>query len=56
MEIDKKNTVVKLKNYKNKCPNCKKIAKEPFSPFCSKKCAELDLLKWLSDEHQLNIE
>ena len=56
MEINKKNKVIKLKKHQNKCPTCKKIAKEIFSPFCSKKCAELDLLKWLSDEHQLNLK
>ena len=55
MEIVKKNNVIKLKKKKVICPTCKKIPKEPYSPFCSKKCAELDLMKWLSDEHQLNF-
>ena len=55
MEINKKNNVVHLKKIKSKCPTCKKIPKEPYSPFCSKKCSELDLMKWLSDEHQINI-
>ena len=55
MEIVKKSNVVRLKKNIAKCPTCKKNTKEPFSPFCSKKCAELDLVKWLSDEHQLNI-
>jgi uncharacterized protein len=55
MEVVKKNNIIQLKKKINKCPTCKKIPKEPFSPFCSKKCAELDLMKWLSDEHQTNI-
>ena len=55
MEIDKKNNIFKLKKKKSKCPTCNKISKEPFSPFCSNKCADLDLLKWLTDEHQINI-
>jgi len=57
MEIKKKlkNNIFQLKN-KAKCPTCKKVAKEPFVPFCSKKCAEIDLMKWLSDEHQLNTK
>ena len=55
MEVNKKNNIIKLKKKISKCPTCKKVAREPFSPFCSKKCAELDLMKWLSDEHQLNI-
>ena len=55
MEVVKKNNIVNLKKRKNKCPSCKKFSKEPFSPFCSKKCAELDLMKWLTDEHQINL-
>ena len=55
MEVVKKNNIIQLKQKKSKCPTCKKIPKEPFSPFCSKKCAELDLMKWLFDEHQTNI-
>ena len=55
MEVIKKNNIIQLNKKKGKCPTCKKLPKEPFSPFCSKKCAELDLLKWLSDEHQINI-
>ena len=57
MEIKKnlKNNIFSVKN-KNKCPTCKKVAKEPYMPFCSKKCAELDLMKWLSDEHQLDLK
>ncbi|MDC2992203.1 DNA gyrase inhibitor YacG [Pelagibacteraceae bacterium] len=43
-------------NKRSQCPNCKKIAKEPFIPFCSKKCASIDLMKWLTDEHQINIK
>ena len=54
MEVDKKNNIVHLKKRKSKCPTCKKISKESFSPFCSKKCAELDLMKWLTDEHQIS--
>ena len=56
MEIKKqKNNIIPLKK-KSKCPTCKKIAQEPFIPFCSKKCANLDLLKWLTDKHGLEIK
>ena len=55
MEIIKKNKVVHLKKKKSKCPTCKNMPKEPFSPFCSKKCSELDLMKWLTDQQQINI-
>ena len=56
MEVKKKDKIIKLIKKKHKCPTCKKISKEPFSPFCSKKCAELDLMKWLSDEHQFDYD
>ena len=56
MEIKKNNNIVQLKKKKSKCPTCSKVVKEPFNPFCSKKCAELDLMKWLSDGYQLNID
>ena len=57
MEIkkSKKNNIISLKK-KSKCPTCKKVSKEPFIPFCSKKCASLDLMKWLTDEHGLQIK
>tara|TARA_Y100001970_G_scaffold260602_1_gene342835 strand:+ start:65 stop:244 length:180 start_codon:yes stop_codon:yes gene_type:complete len=57
MEVkkNKKNKVLSL-NKKLKCPTCKKLAVEKFSPFCSKKCASLDLTKWLLDEYQINIK
>ncbi len=56
MEIKKpsQNKIIKIINKKIKCPNCKKKALDPFSPFCSKKCSDLDLFKWLSDESYTN--
>ena len=54
-KADIKNNLVQLKKFKSKCPTCKKKSQYPFSPFCSKKCADLDLMKWLSDQHQINI-
>ena len=55
MEIKKikKNNIFPIKK-RVKCPVCKKIANEPFIPFCSKKCASIDLMKWLKDEYQVN--
>lgn len=29
-----------------KCPLCGKLAVEGFKPFCSKRCADLDLGQW----------
>ena len=31
-----------------KCPICGKPTKEEFKPFCSKRCADVDLNRWLS--------
>ncbi|KKC33266.1 DNA gyrase inhibitor YacG [Devosia psychrophila] len=31
-----------------KCPICKKAASEAFKPFCSKRCADVDLNRWLT--------
>ena len=30
------------------CPICGRIASEKFRPFCSKRCADIDLHRWLS--------
>ena len=32
----------------------KKNATESYIPFCSKKCSDVDLMKWLSDEVYFN--
>jgi len=29
------------------CPTCGKPAAEEFKPFCSKRCADIDLNRWL---------
>ena len=31
-----------------KCPICGKPAVEAYKPFCSKRCADVDLNRWLS--------
>ena len=58
MEIKKKysDKVVSIKRIKLKCPTCKKKSSDYFSPFCSKKCADQDLMKWLSDEQSINLK
>ena len=45
------NKVIKINNRKLvKCPTCQKNASESYYPFCSVKCSNIDLKKWLSDE------
>ena len=37
-------------------PNMQKRSLDPFTPFCSKKCSDIDLMKWLSDENYINLK
>ncbi|MDC0226668.1 DNA gyrase inhibitor YacG [Alphaproteobacteria bacterium] len=57
MEInsDFKNNVIKFNKKKALCPTCKKKSTKFFLPFCSKKCSDLDLLKWLSEDNPNNF-
>jgi endogenous inhibitor of DNA gyrase (YacG/DUF329 family) len=34
-----------------KCPICGKPAQTQFRPFCSRRCADVDLHRWLSDSY-----
>ncbi len=31
------------------CPICKRLAVAAYQPFCSRRCADVDLHRWLSD-------
>ena len=55
MEIKNQKTKILQLRKKTNCHSCKKKSKDPFTPFCSKKCANQDLIKWLSDEYQNKI-
>jgi Uncharacterized protein conserved in bacteria len=37
----------------NKCPICKKATVADFRPFCSKRCANVDLFNWLKGEYAI---
>ena len=58
MEINsnKKRKVIDIKNKKANCPNCKKKSIEPFTPFCSKKCSDLDLIKASIEQKSKNLK
>ena len=56
MEIKNINKFLNKSKSKVKCPNCKKKSVLRFNPFCSKKCSDIDLIKWLENENQLNID
>jgi endogenous inhibitor of DNA gyrase (YacG/DUF329 family) len=36
-----------------KCPICKKPATPEHKPFCSKRCADIDLGRWLTESYAL---
>ena len=38
---------------KTTCPMCKKPSAKDYTPFCSKRCADLDLGKWLDGNYIL---
>ncbi len=44
-------TVVPLK--KSKCPNCAKPAAADYQPFCSERCANLDLGRWFDGSYRI---
>ena len=49
MEVKRKSAkILPLSKITIKCPTCKKKSILTFAPFCSKKCSNLDLMKWLS--------
>ncbi|MFY0596754.1 MAG: DNA gyrase inhibitor YacG [Cognatishimia sp.] len=33
------------------CPICKKPTEQAYRPFCSKRCADIDLGKWFGEEY-----
>lgn len=35
------------------CPICGRIPSEKFRPFCSKRCADVDLHRWLSGSYAI---
>ena len=38
------------------CPNCGKPATPAFRPFCSKRCADVDLNRWLKGSYAIPVE
>ena len=38
-----------------KCPICSKPADEKYRPFCSKRCADVDLNRWLSGRYAIPV-
>ena len=38
------------------CPICAKPSDEKYRPFCSKRCADVDLAKWMSGSYAMPSE
>ena len=38
---------------KARCPICKRGTEEAFRPFCSKRCADVDLSRWLTGSYAI---
>jgi hypothetical protein len=39
-----------------RCPACGKPAVAEFRPFCSRRCADVDLYRWLSGVYRIKTE
>ncbi len=40
---------------KRKCPICGKLASVEVTPFCSKRCADVDLHRWLGEGYRVPV-
>jgi endogenous inhibitor of DNA gyrase (YacG/DUF329 family) len=38
------------------CPICGRLADEKYRPFCSKRCADIDLNRWLSGVYAVPVK
>jgi endogenous inhibitor of DNA gyrase (YacG/DUF329 family) len=43
------------KSSAGKCPICGKPADPDYKPFCSKRCADVDLQRWLSGRYAIPV-
>lgn len=41
---------------KSSCPICKKDSVFKYRPFCSKRCADIDLAHWLRGDYKIDGE
>jgi uncharacterized protein len=42
-------------NRSGSCPICRKPAAEKFAPFCSRRCADVDLHRWLGGVYAVPV-
>jgi len=39
-----------------RCPQCGKPMAEEYKPFCSRRCADVDLARWLRGDYRIPVE
>lgn len=54
MTESKPKTVVPIRG--RTCPICRKPAEAAFKPFCSKRCADIDLGRWLGESYRIETD
>lgn len=42
-----------MSEFKAKCPICDRASDAKYRPFCSKRCADVDLARWLSGSYAI---
>ena len=40
---------------KGRCPICRKPTEQKFRPFCSRRCADIDLGRWFSEAYTVPV-
>lgn len=41
---------------RERCPICRRPAADPFKPFCSQRCADVDLGRWFNERYAIPVE
>ena len=51
-----KTAIIPLEAATKQCPICRKPAVDAFRPFCSKRCADIDLARWFNGSYAVPAE
>ncbi len=51
--IDRPAPPLRAVRLRAQCPGCGKPAEEKYRPFCSKRCADVDLGRWLKEGYRV---
>ena len=49
------NATARQKSKDLKCPYCGETAQHKYRPFCSQRCAQLDLGHWLNEDYRVPV-